>query len=102
MGGGCLSPTRRSPATGIDVWFEKERKAEPERGGETHRRVRRDVRVNCRTRTQLTTVREVSFIQFCRRNGGEQVRAKHVDLRRTFNTVRGISVGGHVECLRSD
>ena len=41
----------------------------------------------------------MSFVQLCRRYGGEQIRAQHVDLRWTFYTVRRISIRGDVECL---
>src|SRR6185369_13059470 len=77
----------RAPKKFIDVWFEEERKTKPERGSKPHRRISRNVRRNRRTWPQFTTIREVSFVQFCRRERGDEIHSHDVDLRWTFNTV---------------
>src|SRR6185295_2042828 len=68
-----------SPEKFINVRLQKEWIAEPERRDEAHGCVRRDVRWNCSSWTQLARVRKVGLVQLGRRNSAEQVHVEVVD-----------------------
>ncbi len=79
--------------------IQEERVTKSKRRPEPHRRVGRHVRRNCVSRTQLTRIREVSFIQLRRRNRAEQIYVEVVDLRRAFDAVGRVSVSRDIERL---
>src|SRR5207245_8923692 len=70
----------RAPEQFVNRWIQEERVSKAKRRRESHGCVSRHIWGSGIARSQLTRVREVSFVQLRCGNGAEQIEVKVVDL----------------------
>src|SRR5581483_6338765 len=97
---GVVVTDLRAPEQLINRGLQEERRSETERGGESHRGVSRNIRIDRGAAAVFARVAEVPFVDLRLGDGGEQVEVEAVDeRRRAFDAVGRVAVGRNVEGL---